>query len=271
MDRMGFRVESNVLLNSATGFRADHNLKQRWVRYILAKEHGRGNVEPWKQKFPGTEPIRRDWERRPPVTEVDVTATLDPQAKPPGDQFCGFTCDFKSLTVRTFRERLQGRDWPGPSGHSMWRRDKTDQLNRLSTHAARSKPPAGVALFYNGSDPNAPPPVEGNVSSDIVMMHFLEKIVLELPEKLKDQELHVRDQLLQATILERREQKQLLQRKDQELQNKDKELQNKDKELWQLKIAILYCIYFALPEFAYEHYNTELYTTTDDYLYKRLG
>ncbi|CAE7775552.1 unnamed protein product, partial [Symbiodinium microadriaticum] len=153
----------------------------------------------------------------------------------------------------------------------MWRRDKTDQLNRLSTHAARSKPPAGVALFYNGSDPNAPPPVEGNVSSDIVMMHFLEKIVLELPEKLKDQELHVRDQLLQATILERREQKQLLQRKDQELQNKDKELQNKDKELWQLKIAILYCIYFALPEFAYEHYNTELYTTTDDYLYKRLG
>ena len=130
MDRMGFRVESNVLLNSATGFRADHNLKQRWVRYILAKEHGRGNVEPWKQKFPGTEPIRRDWERRPPVTEVDVTATLDPQAKPPGDQFCGFTCDFKSLTVRTFRERLQGRDWPG------------------STRTNNGKPPAGLYYFF---------------------------------------------------------------------------------------------------------------------------
>ena len=264
MDRMGFTVESNILLNSTTGLPADQTLRQRWVRHILAKEVRRGNDEPWKEQFGRATPRRQDWANRPNVTEVDLVATLDPAVQPPGDEFCGFTCEGNKLTVRTFCERLQGRTWlieiSGPSGNSMRKRDKTRQLQSLSKHAARANPPAGVALFYNGSDCNAPPPVQGPVSSDIVMMHFLEKIVLELPEKLKDQELQVRDQLLQATILERQRKDQLLQatilerqRKDQLLQRKDQELlerdlerreqnqllQRKDQELQQFKIAIL--------------------------------
>ena len=52
MQRMGFTVLSNNLLDNRTGEFASAELKDQWERYILAKEFNKGNPNPWRQLYP---------------------------------------------------------------------------------------------------------------------------------------------------------------------------------------------------------------------------
>ena len=44
MQRMGFEVQQNVLLDSNTGQEAGHWLQEQWVRYVCAKNSATGNL-----------------------------------------------------------------------------------------------------------------------------------------------------------------------------------------------------------------------------------
>ncbi|CAE7516633.1 unnamed protein product, partial [Symbiodinium pilosum] len=188
MERMGFTVQSNKLLDNSTGEVANQELEQLWVQYILAKEWNKGNFEPWWQLY---QRAPMDWELqlpRPFVTEVDVMAEIASPLQLQ-DRYCGFSVNGRQLSMRQFIEQMRGRSWlieiPGPSGASVRKRDKATQLQWLQHLSHRRKCGEGVALFYNGTDPLAPPPVTYFPGCHmIVVMHFLPSIVQDLPENI---------------------------------------------------------------------------------------
>ena len=138
------------------------------------------------------------------------------------DIHCGFSNNGWRLTIGQFIEMMGGsRNWlieiSGPSGASARRHDKPTQLQWLQHLAVLRNRGEGVALFYNGLESSAPPPVTCFPGWDrIVMMHFLPSMLWDLPEKIVRQE---KEQEVQAALQQKEQEVQAaLQQKEQEMQ-----------------------------------------------------
>ena len=73
MQRMGFEVQQNVLLDSNTGQEAGHWLQEQWVRYVC-KEFCNGKPQRWLRTFQRLPTWEELCMPRPFVAEVDVLA-----------------------------------------------------------------------------------------------------------------------------------------------------------------------------------------------------
>ena len=74
MQRMGFEVRQNVLLDNNTGQEAGHWLQEQWMRYVCAKEYCNGKPQRWWRIFQREPTLEELHMPRPSVTEVDVLA-----------------------------------------------------------------------------------------------------------------------------------------------------------------------------------------------------
>ena len=234
MQRMGFTVLSNNLLDNRTGEFASAELKDQWVRYILAKEFKTGNKDPWRQLYqydPSFWELSTLLQWRPYVTEVDVMAGI-PSPAQVKDIHCGFSIRGFQLTIGQFIGMMGDRNWlieiSGPSGASARKHDKATQLQWLQHLADLRNCGEGVALFYNGVESSAPAPVTFFHGWErIVMMHFLPSMLWDLPEKIVRKE---KEQEAQAALQQKEQEAQAaLQQKEQEaqaaLQQKEQEAQ----------------------------------------------
>ena len=243
MQRMGFTVQSNKLLDNTTSQFASEKQESKWEKYILAKEYGKGNTDLWWRRY--NRPPHQDelQIRCPNVTEVDVMAQIGALTEVEAeseDRFSGFSVGGTRQSIRDFRQLLTGRSWlieiSGPSGDSQWARDKGPQLIQLLRHAARRGYGEGVALFYNGRDSLAAAPVWQNLpDNSVLMMHFLQSEVWALPLKLMRDQRDAKDRVIQA--------------KDRVIQTVTHEKDEKDAAIRRLTVAtvaLAVCLVVAL-------------------------
>ena len=140
MERMGFEVQRNVLLDNNTGQEAEHWLQGQWVRYVCAKEFWNGRPQRWWRTFQH-EPTWEFEMARPYVTEVDVLAECRVPFERDGQRFSGFSRNGTALSINAFRQVLAGRwliEISAPDGYNTDRM-KDNQLLWLQHYADHRK------------------------------------------------------------------------------------------------------------------------------------
>ena len=106
MQRMGFEVRQNVLLDNNTGQEAGQWLQEQWMLYVCAKEYCNWKPQRWLRTFQREPTLEELHMPRPSVTKVDVLAECLVPFERDGQRFCGFSQNGVSLSINQFRQML---------------------------------------------------------------------------------------------------------------------------------------------------------------------